>query len=478
MTVPAPTFGPTGFIVPQESDILAAVLADINLAFGGGLNTSLSTPQGQLATSMTAVIGSVNDTFLKYTQQVDPAYADGRMQDGIARIYFLERKPPLPTVVQALCVGAQGTVIPIGSLAQATDDNLYTCTQAGTIGASGSVTLTFECVTPGAISCAAGNLNSIYQTILGWDSIVNPADGVIGQDVESRRDFETRRFDSVANNSLGFLNAILGAVWELDNVIDAYVTENFTASPLTVQGVVLAPHSLYVAVVGGDADEIAKAIWTKKAPGCAMNGSTTITVYDDVSGYDPPLPSYTISFQIPDPLETLFSVSIVSNSQVPSDADVQIQNAIVSAFSGGDGGPRIRIGSTVYASRFYAPVAALGSWVQIIAIDVGSTNYPTATITGSIGGTTLTVTGTLSGGLIAVGQFLSGSSSGSDITPGTQIVSQLSGSAGGTGTYSISISQTLPSSTIKLSVPTLNSVASQIDQQPVTSPPIIVVTAT
>ena len=43
--------------LPSEQAILAGVQADINAAFGGGVNPSLQTPQGQLAQSETALIG-------------------------------------------------------------------------------------------------------------------------------------------------------------------------------------------------------------------------------------------------------------------------------------------------------------------------------------------------------------------------------------------------------------------------------------
>lgn len=478
-SVPFPSVTPQGFQAPEELDILNGVIADINAAFGGALNPALDTPQGQLATSMAAIIGNCNDTFLNLTQQFDPAYNDGRYQDAIARIYFIERKPPTATVVQALCVGAVGTVIPIGSLARAVDNNVYTCTQAGTIGASGSVTLTFECNVPGAIPCPANTLNQIYQSIEGWDSINNPADGVIGQDVESRRDFETRRFDSVANNAMGFLPAVLGAVLEVDGVIDAYVTENFTGSPIVVDGdVTIDAHSLYVAVTGGLATDIAHAIWTKKAPGCAMTGNTTVTVYDDQSGYDPPLPSYVIKFTVPSQLPVVFSVQLATNPQVPANAADLIQDAIISAFAGGDGGVRARIGSTVYASRFYAPVAALGSWVQIVSIDIGSLNTADSSFTGSVGGSgfsVLTVTA-LASGTLASGQYLFGTAGGTGLILGTQIISQLSGSAGGTGTYSVTTQlQPVPAGPVYGVVPNDNSIKVKINQAPVTSAGIIAV---
>jgi hypothetical protein len=61
----------------------------------------------------------------------------------------------------------------------------------------------------------------------------------------------------------------------------------------------------------------------------------------------------------------------------------------------------------------------------------------TASFTGSISGTTLTVTAVASGTLI-VGQVLTGNS----VTADTTILSQSSGTTGGTGTYVVSISQT------------------------------------
>jgi hypothetical protein len=61
----------------------------------------------------------------------------------------------------------------------------------------------------------------------------------------------------------------------------------------------------------------------------------------------------------------------------------------------------------------------------------------TASFTGSISGTTLTVTAVASGSII-VGQVLTGNSA----TSGTAITSQLTGTAGGIGTYTVSISQT------------------------------------
>lgn len=70
------------------------------------------------------------------------------------------------------------------------------------------------------------------------------------------------------------------------------------------------------------------------------------------------------------------------------------------------------------------------------------TTYYGATVTGSISGTTLTVSA-VTGGTIRVGQTISGTG----VTAGTYITANGTGS-GGTGTYSVSTSQTVSSTTI------------------------------
>jgi hypothetical protein len=350
--VPGVQFTDAGLVLPAESAILAGVQADIDAAFGGGVNPALETPQGHIASSTTAIIGDKNNDFAYYVNQVNPDFAEGRMQDAIGRIYFLDRKPATPTAVVATCVGLAGVVIPVGATAKASDGNLYVCTEAGTIPVGGSIDLNFACTVDGPIACPAGSLNQIYQSIPGWDTINNAGDGTVGSNVESRADFEFRRRQSVALNAVNSLQSIYANVFNVEDVLDVYATENTTSSPITVGGVTLVAHSIYVAVVGGEAANIALAIWNKKSLGADYNGNTSYTV-NDTSGYDYPYPSYVVTWETPAPLPILFAVQIANNPQLPSNIIPLVQQAIIASFNGTDGGTRARIGSTIFASRYY-----------------------------------------------------------------------------------------------------------------------------
>lgn len=538
--VPPIVFTPTGFQAPTEAEILAGVQADQNEAFGGNLNPALNTPQGQIATTDTAIIGQVNTTFRTLAQLMDPAYSYGRFQDAIGRIVpgqGFARNPAEPTTVQATCTGAAGVLVPIGQLVKAADGNLYVCVEAGTIPVSGSIDLTFQCTTSGPVACPVNNLGPApFSALPGLDTITNAAPGIPGNNVETRAQFEFRRTNAVAANSVSTLPAIRGAVSNVPNVLDCYTSENFTTSAsvvgpvasvtaaisttnmtvsavlsggplvpgqivtgtgvtagtvivsqtsgtvggtgvyvvnhsqtvssttLSIGGVILNANSLYVAVAGGASDAVAQAIWSKKSPGCGMTGNTTVTVYDTAAPYTPPYPSYSVTYEIPAALPFCFNVTLTDSPAIPSTALQQIQTAILGAFAGDDNGPRARIGAEIYASRYYAPVALLGSWAAIVEIQIGTPNRPSAVFTGSISGVTLTVSATQQGA-VAIGQAVFGA----NVEPGTYIVS-------GSGPFTVSVSQTVASTAMTGVVANQNVAFARIDQVPTLEASNIVLT--
>lgn len=372
--VPQIQFTPTGLSVPTEDEVLAGVQADYNSAFGGNLNPAPNTPQGQLESSQAACIADSNAVFAQFVNQVDPDTASGFMQDAIARIYFLNRLPGLPTAVVLHCVGLFGTIIPVGALAQDTSGNIYVCQEQGSIPIGGSIDLPFANQVLGPIPAPAHTITVIYQAIPGWDTVDNPSDGVEGSDVESRASFEYRRSQSVALNSHGSIDAIKAAVFEVPGVIDVYAYENFTGGTINVGSTSypVPAHSIYVAAVGGAAQDIGQAIFSKKNDGSGMVGNTSVTITDE--SYPPPKPTYTYKYNIPDALPIFFDVSIQNSSGLPSSIVALVKAAIVAAFNGADGSQRVRIGSLILASKFYAPVSAIGPEVSILSILIGITS--------------------------------------------------------------------------------------------------------
>ena len=375
--VPAITWVNGSPVLPAELDILSGVQEDINTAFGGGVNSSLQTPQGQLAQSETALIGQKNNEIAYIANQVNPAFASGIWQDAIGYIYFITRIPGAGTVVQATCTGAVGTVIPAGAIAQDTSGYLYSSVSSATIPASGFVTIEFQNETQGPIACNIGALSNIYTAIAGWDTITNTTAGALGNYVESRAAFEARRSASVAGNAVNSLQSIYGAVASLANVIGVLVVDNPSNGTVNYgpTSYPLAPHSVCVSVAGGTSSDIAQAIWGKKPPGCNYNGNTSVTVYDN--NYSTPVP-YTVTYLTPTSVPVYFNVNIKNSSLLPANITTLVQNAVIQTFNGLDGsGPPVSIGSTSYSGRYYANINAISPNVNVIEVYLGTSASPT-----------------------------------------------------------------------------------------------------
>ena len=370
--VPSITFDTTGLVLPEESDILSGVEADLNSAFGGNLSQSLSSPQGQLAQSLTAIIGSNNDTFAYIASQVDPANASGSFQDAIGRIYFMNRVPAISTVVTCTCTGVSGTLIPSGSYVRDNNGYSYTSVASATIPPSGVINIDFQCTTKGAINVAANTVTTIISAVGGWDAVTNTGVGVVGSEEESQQNFEYRRLNSVAINSRGSTEAIKARVMSVSGVTDCYVQES-SSGATAVYGSTNYPipaHSIYVAVEGGASTDIANAIWLSKSAGCGTCGSTTVVVPDRYN-YEYPYPSYNISYNIPTQTPVHFVVNLVNSPNLPSDIVSQVKEAINNIFYGDDNLTKRKIGATIYSSRYYSAITSLSEYANLISIYVG-----------------------------------------------------------------------------------------------------------
>lgn len=358
--VPSVRFTPQGLQIPTETEVLDGVLADFNDAFGGGLNLNLETPQGQLASSLAAVIADKNNVIAELVNQIHPEYAEGAMQDAIAQIYFLQRKPATDSAVVCEFVGLPGTQIPQGFIVQDAAGNQWALQQETGIPVGGKVSGTL--IAAGQIEAPAHSVNVIYQALVGLDRADNPHPAVPGRAEESRAEFAERRRRSVAANAHGTPQAVYANVFALDGVRDVYVIDNPKGQSVQAGAThyTLKPHSIYVAAVGGDDTAVAETILRCAGSGCDFNGNTEITVYDH--GYSDPKPAYQVAFMRPAELPVYFRIKI-ERGAFPG-ADAAIRQAVVNAFKG-------RIGANLYAIRYVAPVVQAVPNVHVLDVEIG-----------------------------------------------------------------------------------------------------------
>lgn len=371
----------TGFSVSETSDIRDGVAQDWVDAFKEqgrpDLNTDPETPQGQIIDSETAAIHQKDVELAFLAQQFNPQTASGRWQDALAKIYFIDRKPAINSSCVCTLTGINGTTVTAGALIRSSyDQTLWSLNEDATIGADGTTTATFTCQSEGAIQAGVATLTQIVTTTPGWDAVTNATAAEVGQLVESQAAFEARRYQSVALNGRSTTAAVYARVAEVDNVIAAYVTDNKTNVNKTIDGYTLSPHSIYVAAIGGDDDDIAQAIYNSVSAGCDYNGNTTVNVTDPNTGG-----IEAVTFMRPTQLPLYVKVTIQDDGNLPDGYEAIVQQAVYNNFYGldtsttisGEAILRVVMNTDLYASRFMPSVLNSGI-SQILRVELSEDN--------------------------------------------------------------------------------------------------------
>lgn len=363
-----------GLYSPDTSTIREGVAEDWVDAFAEPdapeLDTDPVTPAGQLIDAEVGEIEAKNAEVLYLSNMFDPRSSEGRWQDAIGYIYFLTRKIAEPTVVTCQLTGLNGTVIPYGALVQDDNGEYLICTRSVTIGATGTAETFFRCTNTGPIDVAAGSVNTIITVIPGWDTVSNTAAGAVGRDVETRSEFETRRYASVAANAHGSVSAIYGTIANIPGVLDVQVLENIGPDPVVKFGVTVPGHGITVCVYGGADGDIAEAIYRKKDNGCDTGGNTPVSYL--AADYHNAL--YTFLILRPTTINFWVQVTL-GGTAAETDASVieRLKQSIFQDFNGQNtttGNPRVGLASTVYASRFFAAATAVDRVDNIVSIGI------------------------------------------------------------------------------------------------------------
>lgn len=339
------------------------------------LNTDPETPAGQLIDSITEMIIRHDNEMLYLFNMFDPLKAEGIWQDALGKIYFLTRKPAINSTAKVKCYGRAGTFIPQGALIRSSiNDTQWQTLKSINLTTEDYTLVDVQCTTAGAIEAAPNTLTKIITTIAGWDSCTNEAAAIVGNAAENRAAFEARRYKSVAYNSRCFLDSVYSRLADLSGVLALCCRHNVSDNIVTMDGIPVLPHSVYICILGGDDNEIAEALHETVGGGCDYTGSVEIDVIDKVDKRT----KHPIKFNRPLDKAVNVTVRLRKGSNTPPNADETIKDLVFNNFYGTDESQelslnpveRVIMGDTVYASRFIGPLYAAG-FEQVISAQIG-----------------------------------------------------------------------------------------------------------
>lgn len=373
MSIPKATITTAGVSVPTTDEVKAGVWDLLKSCFGNTINTEENSPQGQLAVTLTALLQDRDAQLVQVLNQFNPLYSTGQWQNGIGKIYFLDRHSATYSTAQVTFTGLNGTVIPSGFQLQDTNGIYWLTTSQLIIDVNGTITGTVQCADSGAVSASANTIIRITTALSGLDRVTNNASAIVGTDEESREDFETRRSESVSANAKNTDASIRGAIANLSGVVDVWVKSNYSGEATTFGSTnyPVDAHAICISVVGGDDSAIGWQALVKGGTGASYMGNTNPIIYDTDTYPENPPKYDTVKFIRPTDKSVYFKVTVSDKDTVTPSDEKAIKNAIVNAMSNGTN--RARIGQTLTAFQYGILLGSLTS-TRIVAVHVSRNN--------------------------------------------------------------------------------------------------------
>lgn len=413
----------TGVIIPDTSAIKNEVEAEYQAAFGDDLNTDPNTPQGVLITTETSARVALANNNATLANQINPNLAGGVFLDSLLALLGSFRTPATHSTAFCTLTGVVGTSIPAGAQISDTSGNLYELVTTTVIPTGGTITgVQFQSVLTGAISGVAGTLIIIVSNILGWESVTNPTDALLGTDTQSDVSARAFRINTLGAQGMGFAEAIIAALSLTQGVTSLSFLENESSITETIRDIVMVSHSMYTCVAGTATPlAIATTLTNTKNGGCAYNNglgvNQSVVVTNEFSGQD-----ITVLFDTPNfvTIQMKITVSVFGNV---SNVMQSIQDAIITYANGGiPNEPGFVVGANASPFQIAGAINILvpGIFVQKVELNLFSFTQQGTISPGSPNVTGLTYNSAISPGMTITGAF---------IPPSTTVLS-LTGSTG------------------------------------------------
>lgn len=326
-------YGVNGVIIPDTADIQTDVQNEWKEVFGNDLSVEESTPQGRaIDIETTARINTLGFNATMANVLINISQAAGIVLDAWGANFGIYRNSATASQVLASITGVASTVIPEGSQAQDVNGILWQAESDIIIGLNGTATGTFICSQTGAIQLGLGELTTIVASgtlgIDGWETITNNVAATVGTLQESDNSFKARILESIFGGSALFGN-YKSAVMKVNNVTAAYTYDNPYGNSLILDDITIPAHSVYVCVQGGNATDVAYALYEVKSAGAGWCGNTSVTITDKTYNTNS-----TVSYQVANALNFVVTVNVTSDLNSSSTLAADIKNVILDYFNG------------------------------------------------------------------------------------------------------------------------------------------------
>lgn len=367
-----------GFKRKNYAEIFAETEVKAREFWGDDINTTERSSLGIFLRLFSWGIAKVWELAEKVYNSAFITKAEGVQMDNLTPYYNTKRNKEQAATVTLAFTGTPNYTITAGKQFVTQNDIYFTLTENVTLNSSGNGAGRAVSMDVGIVgNVPAGTITVQSEPDSSVSSVTNPDAAIGGRDYETDAELLSRLLDSSAGNGSGTANAIRAAILAVPGVRAATVIENY--EDVAVNG--NDPKSIHAYVLGGDSQDIAEAIFSKKAAGIKPMGSEVVAVTDD-SG-EPQLVRFDFAVQVPIYIE----VDATTNVSFPVDGVRRVQDEIIKVIGGTANDGTIYVGSQmgedVYISQITRAVLTIPGIIDA-SVRIGKTS-------GSLGTTNIVI---------------------------------------------------------------------------------------
>lgn len=369
----------TGVISPDTSNVLTDVQGEWTTALGANLSLDPSTKQGILITGeVTARTGVVNAN-AKVANQINPNLAGGLFLDALCALMGLYRAKATPTqVTNVTLTGVLNAPIPAGTRASLGPGGTVFTLQNGVVlgndGAGGGIGYgTFTAVVAGPTAVVSGALNTPVDSVLGWETITNNQSGTpasvttLGTDQQTDASLRALRNNTLALQGISTVQAQISGLYAINGVTSVSYRENVTNATAVIDGITLAPHSVWACVDGGASIDIATSLLKNKTDGAGWNGLVSEPVTEPASGQ-----VYNVLFDRPTYV-FIYGAMVIKQGAFIGNLQAAAPQAVADYFVGNvDGFQAVGNGQTVSPFEIAAAVVSACPGCIVLGCSIGT----------------------------------------------------------------------------------------------------------
>ena len=331
-----------GFHRPTYVELLNAIEYKARELFGDRANLTVRSPLGLFlrvfAWILNILFSLMEDVY--NSRFVDTAVGTSLLNLG--RAIGLRVLSAQKASGYIMVTGPPGIIVPAGWLVETAAGIQFFAVSDTEIGADGTVMVPFRCTSTGPDgNVAANTITTITNpgSVAGITAVTNPAAFTGGRERETDEEFRDRYYASVDYAGGVNADAISGEL--LQNVEAIYSVICYENDTDETNDLGLPPHSIEVVAYGGLDEEVAAAIYRRKAAGIQTYGGKTIAVLS-ASGQ-----SIDINFSRPTTVPVYLKITnLQTNSNFPYNGNDLIKEALIN-YIGGDTWGGLTIGQDV-----------------------------------------------------------------------------------------------------------------------------------